>query len=125
MLSTLTLLVAVFFAGMGILALAAPERISATFETTILTPAGRNEIRAVYGGFGLAMAAILFAAPSLPAIAQGIYLSVAVALGGMAAGRLVAAAVERPRGFYPSWFYCALETVMAVILFATANALPV
>jgi hypothetical protein len=124
MLSTLTLLVAIFFAGMGVLALVAPERITATVGAPVLTLAGRNEARAVYGGFGIAMCVILIAAPSLPAMTRGIYITVAMALGGMAAGRLVAAAVERPRSFFPCWLYCAMETAMAVVLFAASNAFP-
>ena len=123
MLATLTWLVSIFFAGMGILALAAPERITSIFGTTNLSAAGRNEVRAVYGGFGLAIAGILFAAPSLPGVARGVYITVALALAGMAAGRVISAAVERPP-LYPSWFYCAVETAMAIILFATARALP-
>jgi hypothetical protein len=123
MIATLVLLVVIFFAGMGILALAAPERITVTFGTTTLTPAGRNEVRAVYGGFGLAMAAMIFAAAREPTLARGIYLTVAAALGGMAAGRIVSAAVERPRSFYPSWLYCALETGMALTLLAAASGI--
>jgi hypothetical protein len=119
--TTLTALVTMFFAGMGLLALAAPEQISAINGTPTLTPAGRNEIRAVYGGFGLAMAAILAAAPFLPGLAQGVYVAVGVALGGMAGGRLLAALIERPSRFYPSWFYCTLETLMAAVLFAAAS----
>ena len=120
MVTILTLFVTVFFAGMGLLALAAPERISAINGTPTLTPAGRNEVRAVYGGFGLAMTTILALAPFLPEIGRGVYVAVGSALGGMAGGRLVAAIFERPGQFYPSWFYCALETVMATVLFAAA-----
>ena len=122
MVIVLTLLVGIFFAGMGLVALVVPERISATFGTPTLTPAGRNEVRAVYGGFGVAVAGLLFAAPVLPTLAPGIYLTVALALGGMAAGRVVAAAVESPRGFYPAWFYCGLEVVMAAILLLAAGS---
>jgi hypothetical protein len=99
----MVMLVAAFFVGMGILALAAPERITATFGTTQLTAEGRNEVRAVYGGFGVAV---------------GVLLLVAAALAGMAAGRVVAAVVERPQRFYPSWFYCLAETLMAAVLVA-------
>jgi hypothetical protein len=121
MLTTLATLVAIFFVGMGILALAAPERITVTFGTPTLTPAGRNEVRAVYGGFGLAMAAMIFAAAREPVLAREIYLTVAAALGGMAVGRVVSATVERPPSFYPSWLYCALEAAMALTLLAAAR----
>jgi len=124
MLTVLTKLVAVFFAGMGLLALALPEQISGTFGTASLTPEGRNEVRAVYGGFGLAIAAILAAAGSLPALGRGIYFTVAIACFGMAAGRGIAAAIERPQGFYPCWFYCGLEIAMGAILLAATLVMP-
>ena len=124
MLTTLVMLVAIFFAGMGLLALAAPEKITETFGTPTLAPAGRNEVRAVYGGFGLAMAAVILLAGRDPAIARGLYLCLAAALGGMATGRLVSAAIERPGAFYPAWFYCALETAMALTLVAAAGTAP-
>ena len=122
MLTTLVTIVAIFFAGMGLMALAAPERITETFGMRGLTPEARNEVRAVYGGFGVVIAAMLLIAARDPALARGIYLSIGAALGGMAGGRIVSATVERPHSFYPSWFYCALETSMALILIAAARA---
>src|SRR5262245_63350210 len=95
-------LVIVFFVGMGLLALVSPESISDTFGTPTLTPAGRNEVRAVYGGFGLAVAAMLVLALNAPTLRAGVLLAVAASLAGMAAGRLVAALVERPTAFYPA-----------------------
>ena len=117
--------VAAFFLGMGLLALAAPERISATFGQPELTPAGRNEVRAVYGGFGVAMALVLAVALEDASLRPGVFLCVAVALGGMAAGRVVAALFERPGSFYPAWFYCLVETLMAAALFANRTSGPV
>jgi len=114
-------LVIVFFIGMGLLALASPESISRINGTPTLTAAGRNEIRAVYGGFGLAVAAVLVLALYTPTLHAGVLLAVAASLAGMAAGRLVAALVERPAAFYPSWFYCGLETAMAVVLWLQAS----
>ncbi len=113
---------AVFFLAMGLVALVVPERVTATFGTPALTPDGRNEVRAVYGGFGVAIGGLLLAAERLPAIRDGVLLAVAVALAGMAGGRVIAAALERPRTFYPAWFYCAVETVMAVALLAAARS---
>jgi hypothetical protein len=113
--------IAVFFLGMGALALAAPERITAIQGQPTLTPDGRNEVRAVYGGFGVAMAAILARGLEQPLLRPGIFLTVAAALAGMALGRLVAAAVEPPQRFYPSWFFCALEAGMALALVAARN----
>ena len=113
--------VIVFFIGMGLLALASPESISRIHGTPTLTPAGRNEIRAVYGGFGLAVAAMLILALYTPALRAGVLLAVAASLAGMAGGRVLAALVERPTAFYPSWFYCGVETAMAVTLWLQAS----
>ena len=55
--------VAVFFVLMGLMGLFTPERIQAPFGTTVQTVEGRNEVRAVYGGFGIAMAC----EPGMPA----------------------------------------------------------
>src|SRR5262245_17361463 len=74
MLSALTTFVAVFFVGMGLVGLIAPERITAIFGTPALPLPHRNEVRAVYGGFGVAIGVLLFATPSMPAMASGIYL---------------------------------------------------
>ena len=114
----MAMIVAVFFVGMGILALAAPERITAIFGTTGLTADGRNEVRAVYGGFGVAVGVLLWVAASSPALRAGVYVAVAASLGGMAAGRLIAAVFERPGRFYPCWFYCFAEALMAAVLLA-------
>lgn len=114
-------MVIVFFVGMGLLALASPEAITRPFGMPTLTPAGRNEVRAVYGGFGLAVAGVLVLALYTPALRAGVLLAVAASLAGMAGGRLIAALVERPRAFYPSWFYCGLESVMALVLWVEAS----
>ena len=113
--------VIVFFVGMGLVALVSPEFVTRTFGIPTLTNAGRNEVRAVYGGFGLAVAVMLVLALSTPALRAGALLAVAASLAGMAAGRVVAALVERPPAFYPSWFYCGLETAMAVVLWLEAS----
>jgi hypothetical protein len=99
-----------------------PQRIGATFDQPRPSAAGRNEIRAVYGGFGVAIAVLLAVAPSSPRRAPGALLAVAVALAGMAAGRLVSAAVERPDRFDPSWFYFVLESAIAAVLLAASGA---
>jgi len=123
MLSVAVYLVIVFFVGMGLLALASPESITGPFGMPTLTPAGRNEVRAVYGGFGLAVAAMLVLALNDPTLRPGVLLAVAASVGGMAAGRLVAALVERPTAFYPSWFYFVAETAMAVTLYQASRTL--
>lgn len=96
-------LVALAFLGMGLVALAQPRRIGHYFGTRFDTADGRNEVRAVYGGFGLAMAAALVAAERIPALREGVLVTVALALAGMALGRVLGALVERP-GRWPLIF---------------------
>ncbi|KZB82139.1 DUF4345 domain-containing protein [Amycolatopsis regifaucium] len=110
-------LVAVFFLGMGLLGLIAPRRLIRPFGITLDSATARTEVRAVYGGFGVAIAVLLgFAAFDVGGIQRGVAIAVAVALAGMAFGRLVARFAERPERFYPSWLYFWVELVMAALL---------
>ena len=102
--SVLVVGVALFFALMGAYALVHPEQVVAVFGTRGLTVDGRNEIRAVYGGFGVAVAAALWVSLRAPAWAPGVLFAVALALLGMAGGRLVSLAVDRGLGGYPALF---------------------
>jgi Domain of unknown function (DUF4345) len=114
-------IVAVLFAAMGGYALATPAAVLGQFGVAVETPDGRAEVRAVYGGFGLAVAGLLgVAAASGGDAREGIVLAVGVALGGMALGRLVSRAFERPSGFFPVWLYFWVEVVGAVVLIAAA-----
>ena len=45
-------MIGLFFLSMGLLALVSPERISSIYGSRTLTIDGRNELRAVYGGYG-------------------------------------------------------------------------
>ncbi len=111
--------IGVFFAGMGIYALAAPAAIIRPFGITLGEAASRSEVRAVYGGFGLAIAGVLvFAAVEQGDIRTGILITVGAALAGMAFGRIVSAVVDTRTAFYPNWFYCLVEAVAAAALFA-------
>jgi hypothetical protein len=110
-------LVGVFFLGMGLLGLVAPRRLIRPFGITLDSATARTEVRAVYGGFGVAIAVLLgFAAFDVGGIQRGVAIAVAVALAGMAFGRLVARFAERPERFYPSWLYFWVELVMAALL---------
>ncbi len=51
-----------FFAIMGFLALTRPASIPRMFGVTEHTPESRTEVRSVYGGFGIAIAACTFLA---------------------------------------------------------------
>ena len=115
---TLIVLVAVFFALMGLYGLARPEQLVAPFGMAADRVDARSEVRAVYGGFGIAVAAVLgLAAADIGDIRFGACIAVGAALAGMAFGRLVSAVIERPRTFYPVWFYFLVEFVLAGLLF--------
>lgn len=59
------------------------------------TPESRNEVRAVYGGFGVAVAALLIVADDRAAdFRAGVMMAIAIALLGMAAGRVFSALME-------------------------------
>ncbi|WP_082965239.1 DUF4345 family protein [Mycobacterium sp. ACS1612] len=109
--------IAVFFVGMGLYALAAPVALVRPFGITLGESASRSEVRAVYGGFGLAIAAVLaYAVVADGEVRKGILLTVAAALAGMAFGRLAAAALGDRTAFYPNWFYFLVETIAAAAL---------
>lgn len=113
--------VGVFFAGMGLYALAAPAAILRPFDYDLRTAAARAEVRGVYGGFGLAMAAVLGYAAVAPAeVRTGILITVGAALAGMAVGRAISAVFDEGTSFYPNWFYCVVEAVGAGALFLAA-----
>jgi hypothetical protein len=113
--------IAVFFLGMGVYALAAPAAIVRPFGTTLGGDASRSEVRAVYGGFGLAIAGVLvYAVVADGDVRTGILIAVGAALAGMAFGRLAAAVLGDRTSFYPNWFYCLVEAVAAAALFAVS-----
>ncbi|WP_082957900.1 DUF4345 family protein [Mycobacterium sp. E802] len=113
--------VGVFFLGMGVYALAAPRAILRPFDYDVRTAAARAEVRGVYGGFGLAIAAVLaYAAVTPGEVRTGILLTVGAALVGMAFGRGVSAVFDERTSFYPNWFYCLVEAAGAAALFWAA-----
>ncbi|WP_394832662.1 DUF4345 domain-containing protein [Pendulispora rubella] len=113
-------LVAAFFLGMGIFGLAAPTRLVAPFRIELDGAEARTEVRAVYGGFGIAIGALLLVAIMRTDLRRGAVVAVAFALLGMAFGRLVARLFERPSAFYPTWFYFWVELAGAGLLLASA-----
>lgn len=119
-----TLLVAAcaaFFLGMGLVALARPELIYETFGVEGSGSLARSEVRSVYGGFGVAVAAVLVWALSTGGgVARGLLLAIGVATAGMALGRAWSALVDRPHGFYPNYLYLLVEIAIAIVLLAAA-----
>jgi hypothetical protein len=115
------IVIAILFAGMGIYGLVAPTALVRPFEIGVPTAAGRAEIRAVYGGFGLAIGGLLIAAAlDADGIRHGAVIAVAVALAGMALGRLSSRVVGGPMAFYPVWFYFWLEVAASALLLFTS-----
>jgi hypothetical protein len=113
--------IGVFFAGMGLYALAAPAALIRPFGTTLGGAASRSEIRGVYGGFGLAIAGVLaYAAVAGGDVGKGILITVGAALAGMAFGRLASAVIDERTAFYPNWFYCLVEIIAAAALLFVA-----
>lgn len=104
---------------MGVGAIAKPAFVTTQFGILELTPAGCSEMRAVYGGFGIFMPLALMVALRQPELRDGILFTVAAALVGMAAGRLISAAVDRSIDRAPLGYFV-LEVVVAVMLLAVA-----
>jgi hypothetical protein len=114
--------VSVFFLGMGVFALVSPAALVRPFRLAADANESRSEVRAVYGGFGIAIAAVLGVAASDPGgLRSGVVITVAAALAGMAAGRLVSRVIDGPTGFYPIWFYFWVESLAAALLSGTAT----
>jgi len=98
--NTVIWVIAIGFAAMGLAALVRPALIWGPFGVVPTTAASRNEVRAVYGGFGLALAGLMiWALAAEVGVRHGVFLTVAVSLFGMAAGRAVSAMVE-PRALW-------------------------
>ncbi|MGL5816704.1 MAG: DUF4345 family protein [Phycicoccus sp.] len=109
------------FLAMGCYALATPAALIRPFGLVVDSPESRSEIRAVYGGFGVAVSAVLAVAAADPGgLRPGITTAVGAALAGMAAGRVASRLRDRPTAFYPIWFYFWVEAVGALILLAVA-----
>ena len=116
--SLLETAVAVFFIGMGVVALWRPALVLGIFGTAVTTSDGRNEVRAVYGGYCVATGALLLAV-GLGAPVQfraGVLLCVAAATLGMAIGRLISYGIDRRAGFYPLLFLGVEAALFASLL---------
>ena len=112
------LIVVIFCSVMGVAGLIRPQSVVGFVGIDLSSQQAadaRNEVRAVYGGFGIALAAVLIYASRDPALAHGVYLAISVAFLGMALGRLVALCIERS-GFWPRVFV-PMELTLAGLLF--------
>jgi hypothetical protein len=104
------------FAAMGVTLLIWPEAVARVTNQEPTTPEARSEIRAVYGGFGIAVALALFVAMVYSDFRGGIMFTVGLALIGMAAGRGYAAWLELPTNNI-IWGLLAAEAVLGLVIF--------
>jgi hypothetical protein len=104
------------FAAMGAVMLWRPEYLSQVTGLELSTPESRSEARAVYGGFGVAMALALFTAIVYSDFRGGIMYTTGLALIGMAAGRAYAAWLERPTSPV-IWGLLAGEALLGIMIF--------
>jgi hypothetical protein len=119
--AAVAVVVAVFFLVMGVYALTAPRALIRPFGVTLESATSRSEVRAVYGGFGLAIAAVLgYAAVRGGELQKGVLITVGVALAGMALGRVVSAILDERTPFYPNWLYFIVELVAGGALLAVS-----
>lgn len=120
--SLIIAVIGALFLAMGLYAFVAPAALAAPFHLAVQTPESRSEIRAVYGGFGVAVAVVLgVAALDLGNVRTGAVTAIAIALFGMAAGRLVSRVLDASVPFYPIWFYFGIELVGGGLLLLTVR----
>ena len=110
------------YAAIGIVAALAPARVPALFGGAAGTPDARTEVRAVYAGIPLALAASLVAASGSSARDDAVLRTVGAASAGMAVARLAGCVAERRLTVWPSGAFFALEAALAVALRAAAQA---
>ena len=104
-----------FYFALGIAALVRPATLLSGFGLPAPGLDARNEVRAVYGGFPIAVAVLVMWSLTGAEQASGILLALAVATIGMALGRLVSAAIDRSIGRLPALFIV-VELALAAML---------
>ncbi|MGB0922513.1 MAG: DUF4345 family protein [Alphaproteobacteria bacterium] len=109
--------VAAFFLAMGLMVLLDPAThgMMAIYSPPAFEADMRNEVRAVYGGFGVAIAALLVSTFYSDAIRLGARVAVAVALGGMALGRVISFMIEPADSIWPA-LTIGMELALAAML---------
>jgi len=106
----------VLFAAMGAGLLWQPQYLSRLTNLELTTLESRNEVRAVYGGFGIAMALALFIALVWSPLRPGICVAIGLALIGMAAGRGYSLFVERSSST-TIWGFLIGEALLGLMIF--------
>lgn len=111
---------AAFFLIMGALALTSPDRFVLALGLECKSRDGRNEVRGVYGGFGVAMAGVCIAGLVTPLLRPGLLWALAVALFGMVGGRVWSTVIDRGAGAL-MWSAMAVELTLGCVLVAIAT----
>lgn len=111
-----------FYFALGIAALVRPTTLLSGFGLHAPSLEARNEVRAVYGGFPIAVAVLVLWSLTGAEQASGILLTLAVASLGMALGRLVSAAIDRSIGRLPALFIV-VELALTAMLAAGTDLL--
>ena len=93
------LLIAAAAAGVGVFGLMSPERIGDLVSFMLLDNGARGEVRAIYGGMSLAIAFILVWGAIRGRKGRPWLLSVAIAFGGLATGRVVSLMLDGLTGY--------------------------
>lgn len=116
MMATAGIIIAALIYGLiGLAALLRPRHLLQGFGIEAEAVDSRNEIRAVYGGLPIAMAGLLAFTLGGSDLAHGILVALAAVSAGMAAGRLVSAAIDRQMGRNPVIFTI-LELIVAALI---------
>ncbi len=100
-------------AAFGTAALVAPRFVISKVDLEPVSPTGNAEARAMYGGLELGLAAFFAYAATQPDLIRPALLAQACALGGLAAGRAVGFAADRPRKML--YAFGALEAATAIL----------
>jgi hypothetical protein len=89
-------------AGFGIGCLIAPKQMLQKIDVKPTSGTGRTELRAMYGGLQLGLAAFFAYCAANEEMAEAGLLAQTLGLGGLALGRLAGIAVDRPKAImYP------------------------
>lgn len=110
--------VIIFFLVMGIVSLYDPATPPALFGITQTTADFRNEVRAIYGGYGLFVGFMLIASFYSHRLRPGIRVAVALSVCGMAFGRIVSVIIEPTDSTMPITFIF-VELAMAALVAST------
>jgi hypothetical protein len=115
----LIVLVSAFWLWLGVMAFRHPRHLLRGFGIDTQTIDARNEVRGIYGGFPLAMSAILIGSLFAPHLKDGIAICIGAATLGMCLGRAISGIIDHKLGKLPKLFG-AIELAIAAILILPA-----